>query len=100
TPAKRSIYTAAVSYGTDSGPGVRLGVERRYVNTRGHKALAQVDHARKRKTLTLQYRIPAFAWRAGWYTVSAQAYDEQTDYIHTRRVELVGSGSGRYNRHL
>ena len=100
TPAKRSIYTAGVSYGTDSGPGVRLGVERRYVNTRGHKALAQVDHARKRKTLTLQYRIPAFAWRDGWYTVSAQAYDEQTDYIDTRRVELVGSRSGRYNRHL
>ena len=100
TPAKRSIYTAGVSYGTDSGPGVRLGVERRYVNTRGHKALAQVDHARKRKTLTLQYRIPAFAWRDGWYTISAQAYDEQTDYIDTRRVELVGSRSGRYNRHL
>src|SRR5690606_15169153 len=100
TTAKPRIYTAGVSYGTDSGPGVRLGVERRYVNTRGHKALAQVDHARKRKTLTLQYRIPAFAWRDGWYTISAQAYDEQTDYIDTRRVELVGSRSGRYNRHL
>src|SRR5690606_6804458 len=96
TPAKRSIYTAGLSYGTDSGPGVRLGVERRYVNTRGHKALAQLDYARKRKTLTLQYRIPAFAWRDGWYTVSTQAYDEQTDYIDTRRIELVGSRSGQF----
>ncbi len=100
TAAKRSVYTAGLSYGTDSGPGVRLGVERRYVNTRGHKALAQLDYARKRKTLTLQYRIPAFAWRDGWYTVSAQAYDEQTDYIDTRRVELVGSRSGQFNRNL
>mgnify|MGYP006175679625 CR=1 FL=1 len=100
TPAKRSIYTAGLSYGTDSGAGVRLGVERRYVNLRGHKALAQLDYAQKRKTLTLQYRIPAFAWRDGWYTFSAQAYDEQTDYIDTRRVEFVASRSGQFNRYL
>ena len=97
TPAKRNIYTAGLSYGTDSGAGVRLGAERRYVNTRGHKALAQLDYAQKRKTLTLQYRIPAFAWRDGWYTISAQGYDEQTDYIDTRRIELVGSRSGQYS---
>jgi len=100
TAAKRSIYTAGVSYGTDSGPGVRLGVERRYLNVRGHKALAQVDYAQRRKTLTLQYRIPAFAWLDGWYTASLQAADEQTDYIDTRRVEFVASRSGRVNTHL
>jgi translocation and assembly module TamA len=75
-------------------------VERRYVNSRGHKALAQVDWAQNRKTATLQYRIPAFAWLDGWYTASAQFADEQTDYIDTRRVELVGSRSGQYNRKL
>jgi translocation and assembly module TamA len=96
-PAKRSIYTAGVSYGTDSGAGIRMGVERRYVNRRGHKALAQLDYAQKRKTLTLQYRIPAFAWRDGWYTVSLQGYDEQTSYIDTRRLELIGSRSGQYS---
>ncbi|WP_202843704.1 autotransporter assembly complex protein TamA [Luteimonas saliphila] len=100
TPAKRSVYTAGLSYGTDSGAGVRLGVERRYVNMRGHKALAQLDYAQKRKTLTLQYRIPAFAWRDGWYTISAQAYDEQTDYIDTRKVEFVASRSGQFNEHI
>ncbi|WP_344758116.1 autotransporter assembly complex family protein [Luteimonas lutimaris] len=100
TPAKRDVYTAGLSYGTESGPGVRLGLERRYVNTRGHKALAQLDYAQKRKTLTLQYRIPAFAWLDGWYTASLQFADEQTDYIDTRRVEFVASRSGQYNRHL
>ncbi len=99
TPAKRSIYTAGASYGTDSGAGVRLGVERRYLNDRGHKALAQLDYAQRRKTLTLQYRIPAFAWLDGWYTISAQAADEQTNYIDNRRVELVASRSGEINRH-
>ncbi|MCR6664000.1 MAG: outer membrane protein assembly factor [Luteimonas sp.] len=100
TPAKRSIYTAGVSYGTDSGAGIRLGVERRYVNRRGHKALAQLDYAQNRKTLTLQYRIPAFAWLDGWYTASLLGYDEQTDYIDTRRLELIGSRSGEYSPNL
>jgi translocation and assembly module TamA len=100
TPAKRSIYTAGLSYGTDSGPGVRLGVERRYLNSRGHKALGQVDWAQKRKTATLQYRVPAFAWLDGWYTASLQLADEQTDYMDSRRVEFVASRSGQVNRHL
>jgi translocation and assembly module TamA len=100
TPAKRSIYTAGISYGTDSGAGVRLGVERRYLNSRGHKALAQIDYAQNRKTLTLQYRIPAFAWLDGWYTASLQAADEQTDYIDSRRIEFVASRSGQYSRNL
>lgn len=100
TPAKRSIYSAGVSYGTDSGAGVRFGVERRYLNSRGHKALAQLDYAQQRKTLTLQHRIPAVAWRDGWYTSSMQAYDEQTDYIDTRRYEAVFSRSGQYSRDL
>ena len=100
TPAKRTVYTAGVSYGTDSGAGVRFGLERRYLNSRGHKALAQLDYAQNRKTLTLQYRIPAFAWLDGWYTASLQAADEQTDYIDTRRVEFVASRSGQYDRNL
>ncbi|MGH8082892.1 MAG: autotransporter assembly complex protein TamA, partial [Lysobacter sp.] len=99
TPAKRSIYTSGLSYGTDSGAGVRLGVERRYINDRGHKALAQIDFAEKRKTATLQYRIPAFAWRDGWYTFSLQGTDEQTDYIDSRRIELVASRSGKIDQH-
>jgi translocation and assembly module TamA len=94
TPAKRSNYTAGLSYGTISGAGVRFGVERRYLNSLGHKALGEVDYAEKRKTLTLQYRIPGFDWVEGWYTISAQAADEQTDYIDNRRVHLVASRSG------
>jgi translocation and assembly module TamA len=100
TPAKRSIYSVGASFGTDSGFGVSLGLERRYLNSRGHKGLAQLDYAQKRKTLTLQHRIPAFAWRDGWYTTSVQAYDEQTDYIDTRRYEAVFSRNGQYNREL
>ncbi len=94
TPARPSVYTAGFSYGTDSGLGGRLGLEKRYLNDRGHKLLAQVDWAQQRKTATVQYRVPAFAWLDGWYTASLQGADEQTDFVDTRRLELVGSRSG------
>lgn len=100
TPAKRSVYTAGVSYGTFSGPGVRGSAEKRYLNDRGHKALADVDWARRRKTVTLQYRIPAFKWLDGWYTASLQGFDEQTDYINNRRLQFVGSRSGNVTPNL
>ena len=100
TPAPRSIYSIGASYGTYSGPGISLGLERRYLNTRGHKALAQLDYASKRKLATLQYRVPAFAWLDGWYTASLQAADEQTDSLDNRRLEFVASRSGQYNQHL
>ena len=100
TPAPRSIYTAGLSYGTLSGAGITGGVERRYLNTRGHKALAQVEYANNRKMATLQYRVPAFAWLDGWYTASLQAVDELTDYTNSRRLELVGSRSGQFNNQL
>lgn len=100
TPAKRDVYTAGASFGTESGAGVLLGLERRYVNMRGHKALGQIDWAQRRKTATLQYRVPAFAWLDGWYTGSLQFADEQTDYIDSRRLEFVASRSGQFNPRL
>jgi translocation and assembly module TamA len=36
-PAKRTIYTGGVFIGTDTGPGVRGGIERRWINLLGHK---------------------------------------------------------------
>jgi len=97
TPAKRTVYVAGVSYGTDSGNGFRLGVERRYVNARGHKLRLELDHTQNRKSLTAQYRIPAFAWRAGWYTLRGQGYDEKTSYIETRRTELSVNRRAEYS---
>ena len=98
--AKRDVYTTGLSYGTESGAGVRFGLERRYVNSRGHKLSTQLDYAQKRKNLVTQYRIPAFKWLDGWYTAAAQAYDEQTDYIDTRLLKFSGSRSGEINEYL
>jgi translocation and assembly module TamA len=98
--AKPLIRTYGISYGTESGAGVRAGVQRRYVNSRGHKLSANLDYAQKRKQVTVLYRIPAFKWLDGWYGIAAQGYDEQTAYIDTRRLELIGSRSGEITEHL
>ncbi|MDR1075329.1 MAG: autotransporter assembly complex protein TamA [Xanthomonadaceae bacterium] len=100
TLARRSIYTAGLSYGSESGTGVRLGLERRYVNARGHKLNTELDYAQNRKSLTTQYRIPAFRWLDGWYGFALSAYDEQTDYIDLRNIRFVASRSGEVNHHL
>lgn len=99
TRAKRTIYTAGLSYGSESGPGVRGGIERRWLNNRGHKMNTQLDYAQKRKSLVTSYRIPAFNWLDGWYTFAASAYDEQTDYIDLRNFKLIASRSGEINEH-
>ncbi|HBK47693.1 MAG TPA: hypothetical protein DDZ67_14930 [Xanthomonadaceae bacterium] len=99
TRAKRTIYTAGLSYGSESGPGVRGGVARRYVNSRGHKMDTQLDYAQKRKSLSSTYRIPAFRWLDGWYAFTGRLYDEQTDYIDLRNVRISAARSGELNEH-
>ena len=43
TPAKRDVYTAGVSYGTDSGAGVRLGWSGATSTTAATRRSAQID---------------------------------------------------------
>ena len=97
TLAPRSIYTVGLSSGTDSAAGVRLGLERRYINSRGHKLLFDLNYAETRKTLSTIYRVPAFKWLDGWYTGALQANDEQTDYIDINNAKLILSRSGQIN---
>lgn len=95
-PGKRSIYTAGLSFGTDAGAGVRLGLDRRWINDRGHKLSSHLDWAQRRRSLGVEYRIPAFAWAEGWYTLGANRREEESDVQITRITELAASRSGLY----
>lgn len=101
TMAKRTAYSTGLSYGTDSGAGVRLGMERRYVNDRGHKFEAEADIAQYRRSIATSYRIPAFAWVNGWWTLAANLREEEdvttgdTVTIPFRTFEIIGSRNGR-----
>lgn len=95
TPAKRSIYSAGLRYSTDKGAGVTGGLERRWVNDRGHKLQSTIELAQRGNEANLAYRIPAFAWLEGWYTASASLRQDPIDFIDSEVLEVVGSRSGR-----
>ena len=95
SPAKRSVWTAGVRFGTDTGLGLTGGLERRWLNDRGHKLDALASLAQRRNDLALRYRIPAFRWVDGWYTASTRLQQEEIDGINNELLEVVASRSGR-----
>jgi translocation and assembly module TamA len=82
-PAKRSVYRAGVSYGSDNGAGIRLGFDRRWLNRRGHKLSSDFELGQRRSTFATQYRIPAFARIPGWWSVGVLARRETGGAIET-----------------
>ncbi len=58
SPAKRTIYTAGAYVSTDTGPGVRVGLQRRWVTRSGHKFQADIDYAQRLHAYSTSYRIP------------------------------------------
>lgn len=97
TPAKRSVYSAGLSFATDSGAGVRLGAERRWLNDRGHKAKAELDWAQRKRTLASQYRIPAFARFDGWWTVNGNLREEDFGvFDNSRTIEVAANRNARF----
>jgi translocation and assembly module TamA len=92
---KRSIYSAGLRAGTDTGLGVTAGLERRWLNDRGHKLKALASLAQRKNDVTVQYKIPAFKWLDGWYTLAASVREEPIDLVDNQLVELVGSRSGK-----
>lgn len=86
--AKRNIYTGGVSFGTDSGAGVKGGVERRYVNSWGHKALAQAEYSQNLQAAGVSYRIPRYADYRSFYGATAQLRNEQTSTFESDTLRL------------
>lgn len=58
SPAKRTAYTAGLSFGTDSGAGIRGAMERRWVNDRGHKFKAETTLGQRLSGAGVAYEIP------------------------------------------
>lgn len=90
-PAKRSVYTGGPFIGTDTGAGIRLGLERRWVNDRGHKWKNQLVAAQRLKTLSTQYTIPLPGHNDRALNFGANFRDANTDTSKSRTLELVGS---------
>ncbi|MFC5743793.1 autotransporter assembly complex protein TamA [Dyella tabacisoli] len=90
-PAKRTIYTGGPFVGTDTGVGVRGGMERRWINRRGHKWKNEIVLAQRLKTLSTTYTIPMPGINQRSFNIGANFRDANTDTSKSRTLELVGN---------
>ncbi|MCP5339799.1 MAG: outer membrane protein assembly factor [Sinobacteraceae bacterium] len=90
-PAKRTIYRAAAYVSTDSGPGGKLGIDRRWVNDRGHKWSAEIEYSSRLQAASSRYRIPRPGQHNRYYDFVAGYHDEVTDTTHSRLSRLSAS---------
>lgn len=92
-PAKRTVYTAALQLSTDAGPGVRLGVRRRWVNSRGHSASAETEQSQRLNAYSIGYRIPLAGRTQRMLNFGITSRDETTDTTRSRTERIVASQS-------
>ena len=92
-PAKRNVYTGGVFVGTDTGVGVRGGVERRWVNRQGHKLKFEALVAQRLKTVTGLYTIPKPGRDNHSWNFGATYRDENTDTSQSKTLRLATTDS-------
>jgi translocation and assembly module TamA len=93
SPAKRTIYTAGLFVGTDTGIGVRGGVEQRWVNKYGHKWKNDVVLAQRLKMVSTQYTIPLPGDNQRSLNFGATYRDSNTVTSQSRTLELIANES-------
>ena len=96
-PAKRTIYTGGVFIGTDTGPGVRGGIQRRWINSRGHKMSLDALVATRLKTASAQYTIPLAGYDNHTLSFGANYRNENTDAATSRTFGLAATDSKLWN---
>lgn len=96
-PAKRTIYTGGPFIGTDTGLGVRGGIERRWVNRRGHKWKNELVVAQRLKTLSTLYSIPMPGDNQRSFNFGANFRDADTATSQSRTLGLVGNEARQWH---
>lgn len=92
-PAKRTIYTGGLFVGTDTGPGIRGGIERRWVNDSGHKLKFETILAQRLKTLSSLYQIPMPGNDNHSLNFGIAYRDENTDTSQSKTLRLAATDS-------
>lgn len=96
TPAKRTAYVGAVRFGSDTGFGVRASMNRRWVNNRGHKWLADVEWSQRQSGISTQYRVPSLRRLPGWWTGEVAYLSEDPE--NALGYERLGISAGWQGR--
>ena len=90
-PAKRTVYTASVYVSTDTGPGGKVGFERRWLNDRGHKLSADAQYSTRLEDYRVQYQIPKPGQPNRSYTFGVGYKDEETDSSTSRMARVAAN---------
>ena len=86
---KRDRYTMGLGYGTDTGPRLTLGMERRFANARGHRFGGDVLISEVRSSGMLSYRIPLDRPSTDFLGFNGGREHEETDTF-TRDTDIIG----------
>ncbi|MGH8147130.1 MAG: autotransporter assembly complex protein TamA, partial [Rhodanobacteraceae bacterium] len=92
-PAKRTVYTAGIFIGTDTGPGVRAGIKRRWINSRGHTLDTQALIAQRLKTAQVVYGIPRPGHDHASFSLGIGYRDEDTKTSKSRTFSLAANAT-------
>ena len=90
-PAKRTVYTASVYVSTDTGPGTKLGFERRWLNKRGHKLSSDVQYSTRLEDYRVQYQIPKPGRPNRTLNFGVGYRDEETDSSTSRMARAAAT---------
>ncbi|MEH6825697.1 MAG: autotransporter assembly complex family protein [Motiliproteus sp.] len=102
-PHLRTQYKLGLGYGTDTGARAKLGMTKRWVNSRGHQLKTQLLVSEIRRSLDAQYSIPGENPRLQHYALRLGLSEELSDSIDARNQSLGisrQSQSGRWERLL
>jgi len=97
-PHKRTVYTAGLFVSTDSGLGGRLGVDRRWVNRRGHKASGELAYAQRRQEASFDYRIPRPGVEVRERTLGVAYTNEETESVTSQNLRAAVASTRRSAR--
>jgi translocation and assembly module TamA len=90
-PAKRTVYTASLYVSTDTGPGTKLGFERRWLNKRGHKLSSQMQYSTRMEDYRVQYTIPKPGRPNRALNFGVGYRDEETDSSTSRMARAAAT---------
>ena len=90
-PAKRTVYTSGVFVGTDTGPGVRAGIRRRWINRSGHTLDTEALVAEYLKTAQIVYGIPRPGHDNASFNLGIGYRDENTKTSVSRTFSLAAN---------
>jgi translocation and assembly module TamA len=92
-PAKRTVYTAGIFVGTDTGPGVRAGIRRRWINPRGHPLHPPARRAQRPQTPQGHSGIPRPGRDHASFNLGIGYRDENTTTSKSRTFSIAANAT-------